>query len=247
MLGMRAIKAALAAGIDTQATDDLIHGDARFFEAWQVTTSVPGSFAELNAAAMFTVLRDSHASRVVEIGSYLGRSTIFFAKTMQSLGVEAPSVVAIDPHTGDRQQMAALETTQLPSFDMFRAHLAACRVTDIVRPIVKQSSEAAEGWRQEIDFLYIDGWHSYAAVMRDGRDWLPHLSATGVAFFDDYSRYADVSHAVTDLVADGTFTLWGNSFGQAVGGRTTPPEYVGRLLKLARARPARRVHRLRER
>jgi predicted O-methyltransferase YrrM len=247
VFGSKAIKAALATAVDTQATQDLIDGDERFKDLWDVVSLVPGSFGELNAAAMFTVLRDQQAAVVVEIGSYLGRSTVFFAKTLQAVGVEAPRVIAIDPHTGDRQQMEALGTSTMPSFDLFRTHVLACGVSDSVHPIVQRSSDAAVGWREPIDFLYVDGWHSYDAVMQDGRDWLPHLTPEGVVFFDDYARYREVNRAVKDLAAEGQFVLWGNSFGQAVGGRSAPPAAADGLLTLARAPLSRRLHRLRER
>ncbi len=245
MFGTKALKAGLAGAADVQATENLVGDDPRFEEIWGVAASIPGSFAKLNAAAMFTLLRDSRTARVVEIGSYLGRSTVFFAKTLQSTGIEAPEVVAIDPHTGDRQQMESLGAASLPSLDLFHAHVDACEVGDIVRPIVKRSSEAAIGWGVPIDFLYVDGWHSYDAVMQDGRDWLPHLRADGVVFFDDYSRYEEVNRAVIDLVDEGLLVRWGNSFGQALGGRSGPPASASRLLRLSRAPLARRLHRVR--
>jgi len=247
VFGPNALKAALASAAETQTIEDLVRDDRRFADVWSVASVVPGSFGPLNAAAMFGLLRDLPAARVVEIGSYLGRSTVFFAKTLQIMKAQSPQVVAIDPHTGDRQQMEMLGAARLPSFDLFSTHLAACGVSDLVRPIVKRSSEAAVGWAEPIDFLYIDGWHSYEAVMQDGRDWLPHLRPAGVVFFDDYARYAEVSRAVEDLAAEGRFVLWGNAFGQAVGGRGDSPPAAQRMLKITRTVLARRLYRPRNR
>jgi predicted O-methyltransferase YrrM len=241
----RAIKAAIAAGVDARSLDALGGDESRFASVWQVTGSVPGSFGQLNAAAMFTVLAEQRPRHIVEIGSYLGRSTVFFARSAQVLGVAA-QVTAIDPHTGDRQQMENLGAERLPSFELFQAHIAAVGVGDIVTPIVERSSDAARGWTAPIDFLYVDGWHSFDAVVQDGRDWLQHLTTEGVVFFDDYARYEEVRRAVHRLADEGRFHLWGNAFGQALGGRRPAPgAAAATVLKIA-ARPlSRRMHRAR--
>ena len=168
--------------------------------------------------ALFVVLAELEPAHIVEIGSYLGRSTVFFAKSLEVLGLDG-TVTAVDPHTGDRQHLENLGVTTLTSFEMFQSHLSVTQVTERVRPIVASSHDAAAGWDEPIDFLFIDGWHSYDAVMEDGHDWIPHLSERGVVVFDDASRYRDVSRAIDDLAADGTVHLYGDAFGQAFGGR----------------------------
>lgn len=191
---------------------------------------------------MFSMLSELRPARIVEIGSYLGRSTTFFALTMRTLG--GGEVVAIDPHTGDRQQMEALGVDTLPSFDLFQAHIAAVGVQDLVTPIVKRSTDVAADWDRPIDFLYIDGWHSYDAVLEDGRAWLPHLSPEGIVFFDDYTRYREVHDAVRELSATGHFHLWGNAFGQAFGGHGDPNPAGRRLIQVAHRPLPRWLHRL---
>jgi predicted O-methyltransferase YrrM len=47
------------------------------------------------------------------------------------------------------------------------------------------SYEAVEGWRDEIDFLFIDGDHSYEGVSRDWRDWTPHVKVGGHVVLHD--------------------------------------------------------------
>ena len=47
------------------------------------------------------------------------------------------------------------------------------------------SSEAVVGWRAPIDFLLIDGDHSYEATRRDFEDWSPHVTAEGAIAFHD--------------------------------------------------------------
>jgi|tagenome__1003787_1003787.scaffolds.fasta_scaffold20917917_2 predicted O-methyltransferase YrrM len=47
--------------------------------------------------------------------------------------------------------------------------------------IRKPSDLAADGWDQSIDFLFIDGDHSLAAVTRDWELWSPHVRPGGAA------------------------------------------------------------------
>jgi hypothetical protein len=141
--------------------------------------------------------------------------------------------------------MQGLGVQKLPSLDLFRSHIDAAGVSAIVRPIVKRSSDAEVGWAGEIDFLYIDGWHSYDAVMEDGQAWIRHLSPSGAVFFDDYTRYVEVYEAVRALDAQGTFKLWTDSFGQALGGRGEPSPGARKVSTVANRRAVRRLHRLR--
>jgi len=225
-----ALKSAVLQGQNTWSTEFLKAKDDRFAPAWKVANQVPGWFTEINAVAHFTVIAELEPHVIVEIGSYLGKSTVFYAKCLEVLRIEG-SVTAIDPHTGDRQHLENLGVQKLTSFEMFEQHLATTNVTQLVRPIVAPSHEAAGSWSQPIDFLFIDGWHSYEAVLEDGHDWIPHLTERGVVVFDDATRYLDVRRAIDDLVADGTCHLYGDAFGQAFAGRRpTPPRSVRTVL-----------------
>src|ERR1700691_1446583 len=102
-----AVKSALQQGETTWSTEFLSARDSRFNEAWEVACLIPCWFEEGNAAAQFLVLAEARPQRIVEIGSYLGKRTVFYAKALDVLGLEG-TVTAIDPHTGDRQHLEAL-------------------------------------------------------------------------------------------------------------------------------------------
>jgi predicted O-methyltransferase YrrM len=189
-----------------------------FASIWAIVDQIPGWFNQITAAVLYEVARAEPPNTIVEIGSYLGRSTVFFGLTLKQLNPSG-RVVAVDPHTGDRQHLEALSVSELPSYSLFQAHCRAARVDDLVDARVATSLEAAESWSAPVDLLYVDGWHSYDAVVADGRAWLPWLSDGGVVLFDDYARYDEVRRAVEDLAAEGLFHLWGPVFGQAIGGR----------------------------
>jgi predicted O-methyltransferase YrrM len=224
------IRSTMLEGQTTWSTQVLAAHDTRFEEVWDVASLIPGWFGEVHAAAQFLVLAELRPRMIVEIGSYLGKSTVFFAKSLEVLGIDG-SVTSIDPHTGDRQHLENLGVSELPSFDMFRVHLLTTGVSDRVHTIVATSHEAAKDWSDPIDFLFIDGWHSYEAVIDDGQNWLPHLTDRGVVVFDDATTNGDVSRAINDLVASERIHLYGDAFGQAFAGRRPEvPESVQRVL-----------------
>jgi Methyltransferase domain len=156
---------------------------------------------------------------------------VFFAKSLEVLGIDG-RVTAIDPHTGDRHHLKHLGITELPSLDLFRLHIQAAGASDLVDVIVSTSHEASVGWSEPIDFLFIDGWHSYDAVMTDGHDWIPHLTDRAVVVFDDVSSTNEVARAVSDLTTNTRIHLYGEVFGQAFAGiPSDPPEAVRTVLK----------------
>jgi predicted O-methyltransferase YrrM len=212
-----------------------------FLDVWRTADWIPGWFHEGSASLFYSVIREQHPAVVVEIGSYLGRSTVFLALALQR--TNSPGrVIAVDPHTGDRQQLEGLAAEQLPSYELFRQHCRAARVDHLIEARVQTSAQAALGWSAPIDLLFVDGWHSYDAVLNDGQAWLPHLSPRGVVVFDDYNAYEEVRRAVDELADAGLFHLWGSVFGQAVGGAdATPPAAVRRALRASGAGITHRV------
>jgi predicted O-methyltransferase YrrM len=219
-------------------TTDLVkwHHREAFDGIWQVVDRIPGWFGEGSAALMYELMCATPPQTVVEIGSYLGRSTSFFALTLRQVNPHG-RVVAVDPHTGDRQQLECLAADHLATFELFQQHLQATGIDDVVEPRVATSLEVADGWADPVDLLYVDGWHSYDAVMADGRAWLPHLEAGGVVVFDDYVAYPEVRAAVEDLAASGAVRVWGSAFGQAIGGvAEEPPPALRRALRLSLGR-----------
>ena len=218
---------------------------------WEKASNVPGMFGEASATAFFIIMRTLRPRTVVEIGSYLGKSTIFLAESLQALRIDDGMVHSIDPHTGDRQQMKALGASRAMSAQgaLFRDHLMVSGQVERVIVHCETSASAVVVWDgTPIDFLYIDGWHSYDEVTSDGENWIRFLDHDGVVVFDDYARYAEVRSAVDDLARRKVFAYWGTVFGQAVGGATGshPPLPIRQLIEHANSRLLRRVFRVRD-
>ena len=123
-------------------------------------------------------------SRVVEIGSYRGRSAIVLALAAPD-GVE---VVAIDPHAGnDRgpQQIVGAPEEGQGDHEVFLANLRAAGVSDRVRHVRRPSGEALGDVDDPIDLLYIDGAHRYGPALDDIRRWGARVAPGGTLLIHD--------------------------------------------------------------
>lgn len=148
-------------------------------------------------------------SRIVEIGSYQGRSAIVLA-TAAPEGVE---VVAIDPHAGnDRgpQQIVGPAEEGQRDHEAFLANLERAGVRDRVRHVRLPSQEAGEAVRGEIDLLYIDGAHRYAPARSDIVLWGERVADGGTLLIHDSFSSVGVTGAIaTSLLAGPGFRYVG--------------------------------------
>jgi predicted O-methyltransferase YrrM len=134
---------------------------------------------------------------IVEVGSYLGRSTAFLA---QGAGA-GRTVHAVDPHTSGSLQLRA--GPGLDTFPQFQRNMAAIDVADRVEPHVTVSAQAAaEYGGRPVGLLFVDGNHSERAVVEDGQAWAPHLADGCFVAFDDFA-WSGVRAGLARLVADG--------------------------------------------
>lgn len=134
---------------------------------------------------------------IVEIGSYLGRSTCYIASALKG---KHARFFAID--TWENQGMSEGEWDTL---ETFRKHTAPYRES-IIEKRGFSYDVALEMQDVAIDLLWIDGCHEYEAVKRDIADWLPLVKPGGVVCFDDYytaSRGHRVTRAVDETVQAG--------------------------------------------
>ena len=165
------------------------------------------------------------ASRVVEIGSFQGRSTIVLA----SAAAEGVEVVAIDPHAGnDRgpQEIAGFEAEAADDNRRFEANLAAAGVRERVRHVRRFSNEALDEVDGEVDLLYIDGAHRYGPARDDIVRWGARVRHGGTLLIHDSFSSIGVTLAIlTTLLTSRSWTYVGRS-GSMTEYRRTPPGSV---------------------
>lgn len=122
--------------------------------------------------------------RIVEIGSFRGRSTIVLA----SAAARGVDVVAIDPHAGnDRgpREIEGFEAEAAEDNAVFHANLAAAGVAPRVRHVRAFSSDAHDAVDGPIDLLFIDGAHRYGPAVADVQAWGDRVVAGGTMLVHD--------------------------------------------------------------
>jgi predicted O-methyltransferase YrrM len=133
--------------------------------------------------------------RIVEIGSFRGRSAIVIAKAAAP-GVE---VIAIDPHGGnDRgpQEIKADAVTGEADHERFHANLQAAGVNERIRHVRMPSQDVGREVADPIEMLYIDGAHRYGPARDDIRDWGERVEIGGTMLIHDSFSSIGVTFAI---------------------------------------------------
>ena len=146
---------------------------------------IDGWLSEDQALRLWTRGRSvSEGGRIVEIGSFRGRSTVVLASAAGS-GVD---VVAIDPHAGnDRgpREIAGYGAEAEEDNAVFHANLVAAGVASRVHHVRAFSSDAHGAVDGRIDLLYIDGAHRYGPALADVHAWGDRVEPGGTMLVHD--------------------------------------------------------------
>jgi predicted O-methyltransferase YrrM len=122
--------------------------------------------------------------RIVEIGSFRGRSTIVLRR---AAGPEV-ELVAIDPHGGgDRgpREIAADAARGAEDHRAFDSNLQRAGVREGVRHIRRTSHDALGEVSGTVDLLYVDGAHRYRPARADIADWGARVRPGGFMLVHD--------------------------------------------------------------
>lgn len=167
---------------------DGVEGYFSFDEAWALNRAVAETRGGVDAL------------RVVEIGSYKGRSTIAIGLALSERG--GGTCVSIDPHAPTGKASYALEHGTSETYEEFLTNIRAAHVDAYVRSETLTSAEAAKAYDgRPIDVLFIDGSHDYEDVVLDIALWTPYLKPRAVVAFND--PYAPgVNRAIRDYVTE---------------------------------------------
>jgi predicted O-methyltransferase YrrM len=184
---------------------------SEFADALAAIDGVAGWLTAAQARLLFeraSALRPG--ARIVEIGSYHGRSTIVLARAAPEA-----EVVAIDPyvercrgpHLGER------------SLERFQENVERAGVHRRVRHVRAFSSDALPAVVGEIDLLYIDGAHELAPALADIRSWGARVRDGGTMLVHD--AFSSIGVTLAQIVE----LFFGREF-----------RYVGRSRSLAEYR-----------
>ena len=151
---------------------------------------IPGWF---NYAEAYDQIVDEIADdgKIVEIGSFLGRSTHYLATSLMNANKENVKIYAVDTFQGSSEHISL----KLPKdfYSMFRDNLKFFIGREMVIPCQgrSDSKEILDKFDDgSLDYIMVDGAHEHEAVMDDIENWWPKLKPDGVMFGDDFNLEA---------------------------------------------------------
>lgn len=134
-------------------------------------------------------------AKCIEIGTNEGRSAAIIGSALRDRGGK---LWTIDPVfiTGDYECQDGILEKHTYNCDLatVRKRLDMMGLQDTVSIIAATSHDAFDEWVKQpepdrlIDFLYVDGEHSYPGVREDCR-WMDVVNINGFAAFDDWTEH----------------------------------------------------------
>jgi len=124
--------------------------------------------------------------RVIEIGSFKGKSTAWLAMALRAARIN-DRIVAIDPHINTHDFQVVPEYEEASSYQTFMDNLSGMKLALWVDPVRATSEAAAANWSQPVRLLFVDGSHRYEDVLRDFQLWEPFVEKNGIICVHDTS------------------------------------------------------------
>lgn len=169
---------------------------------------IPGWF---NYSETYDIIVDQigDGGKIVEIGSFLGRSTHYLATSLFNANKENVRIYSVDTFAGSSEHV----NLNLPKdfSSIFRENLEFFIQKRMVIPCQGRSDDPKILEKFEdnsIDYIMVDGAHEYDAVQDDILNWWPKLKETGTMFGDDY-----LLNSVSEAVKEGFTKLQVPNFG----------------------------------
>lgn len=162
---------------------------ARFFPIPQ-SAKIPGHLTPREGIALHDVAKKyASAGTIVEIGSFLGKSSNYLTEAISTSG----HLYCVDTWQND-----AMPGGKQDNFEQFLNNMKACEGK--FTPLRGDSSKTVLTWKQQIDLLWIDGDHSYEGCASDIKNWFPFLKKSGWICLHDYRNPCGVEQAANELL-----------------------------------------------
>jgi len=159
----------------------------------EFVSEVKGFLAEEEGLKLFELAVEACSlGPCLEVGSFCGKSAIYLGVACKMKG---RTLFTIDHHRGSEEQQPGQpyfdsdlfdsKTGLIDSLQYFRAMIQKAELEETVVPMIAKSHVVARDWTTALGLVFIDGGHSYEAVVTDYRCWHPHLLPGGFLVFHD--------------------------------------------------------------
>ena len=159
----------------------------------EFVSKVKGFLAEEEGLKLFELaLEACSLGPCLEVGSFCGKSAIYLGVACK---IKRRTLFTIDHHRGSEEQQPGQpyfdsdlfdsKTGMIDSLQYFRAVIQKAGLEETVVPMIAKSHVVARDWTTALGLVFIDGGHSYEAVVTDYKCWHPHLLPGGFLIFHD--------------------------------------------------------------
>ncbi|MBI2168366.1 MAG: class I SAM-dependent methyltransferase [Actinobacteria bacterium] len=132
------------------------------------------------------------AGPFLEVGTYCGKSAIYFGAAARERGTV---LFTVDHHRGSEENQVGWEhhdaevtdpdTGRMDTLPFFRRTIEDAGLEDVVVAVVGDSHVVARHWATPLGLLFIDGGHGEAPAKADYEGWVPHLTLGGLLLIHD--------------------------------------------------------------
>ena len=152
--------------------------------------------------------------RIIEVGSWKGRSAINMARTVRALGLQC-EIVCVDTWLGSPEhwlraapgwyESLAMKNGYPQLFYTFMGNVVRHGFQDIITPLSMTSESAAfvlRHLKMSFDLAYVDAAHEYEPAKRDFVAYWDLLTDNGALIGDDYIIWPGVTQAANEFAMD---------------------------------------------
>lgn len=164
----------------------------------RMLATIPGEISEREGLGLaWLASRVPAGLCIVEIGSYMGRSTCYLAEGALHSG-SGVQIFAVDLW-GEAPWPQYSDPT---NYQAFCRAVSALRLRDMVTAMPADSSPAAAAWAgPSIGLLFVDANHTFEGVGNDYRAWQRHIAPGGLlALHDAADPQWGVGRAIDEVI-----------------------------------------------
>jgi predicted O-methyltransferase YrrM len=151
----------------------------------------------INAVPMAKLIQEHDVRIVIELGSWLGKSTRHIASLLPEDGV----VFAVDHWLGSAEHQESVQRPYL--FEQFLSNVIHEQLTHKIIPLRMTTLEAADEFKRRFifpDLIYVDASHDETSVYQDLQAYYPLVHGHGILCGDDWGWGAQWGFPVSRAV-----------------------------------------------
>ena len=177
---------------------------------------IEGWFGPNEGATIFKLICEIPTEfDVVELGAFMGLSTIYLAAAAK---VSSRSkIITVDHFKGNSEHLGLGYTPQMIREGFFK-NIKEVGFEDYIEVMDMDTHEASQKYNGQIGILFIDAAHEYEFIRKDFNNWYPKVVNGGWIIIHDAMFWENPKKVFSEAIAEGklieTFTSETSGFGK---------------------------------